>query len=737
MALRRQKEQFYQTIAPSLPNEWEVDDIFEKLEGVDTGLRETLLAQVVAIWPVSHSLCFSYLEIGAQSAGSLAPEMYPEWVRQILAIYEKSGLVGARRFMSDVKTLFLQPLEGKAGVRLEEITGTLVHLLRGISGITFSLKPASLPYTDTSTIYLPERLQVFSDNSENFLLYKLLAVLQYKNISSRLFQQLITIQDWELLYTQHADQKLMWDLFGIVQFARAYQSIQKEFPGLYRKANPLCIRLLDEIAPGDAAGTMHVFIRSLLKDALVEIVDDVEDEHVAGVLEKSDLLYKRCAVESGDFRLGSSRLLIGAYELKKSCETILLRRKQERDRFVGLMAEFLDGKTNAQAEAISEGNNSTDDLVDSLVVLLGNTQKQARQDQQNVKIENEGVDLPEELLALSKEIGQDLGAVPDAYVQAAVGVSGSGIVKSQNSDEHENSPGDFTGKDLQAAVYDEWDYRRDGYRKNWCLLYEKTLRQVRSNFVEATVAKYRSQHDMLKRQFEMLRTQERYCRRRRHGDEIDFDALVDALGDSRAGLAPSDRLFIRLMRDTRNISTLFLVDMSNSTEGWVGLAMKEALVLMTQVMKILGDPYGIYGFSGMKRSKSELYHIKHLEEPYGETVQQRIAAISPQDYTRMGPPIRHLTKKMLSFESKVKLMILLSDGKPEDYDGYEGKYAIEDTRKALLEARGCGIRSFCITIDKANHDYLPHMFGPRNFLFVNNVKKLPLKMAEMYRLISS
>ncbi len=401
-----------------------------------------------------------------------------------------------------------------------------------------------------------------------------------------------------------------------------------------------------------------------------------------------------------------------------------------------LMGEYLDTKTTSPAEPISQEKNGTEELVDTLAVLLNSQQKDGRPRQQNAKIENEGSDLPEELRALLEEIAQDLGSVPDAYVQAAVGVSGAGVVKAQKSDGLESTPGEFKVKEVLVNVYDEWDYRRDGYRKNWCLLYEKTLRQVRANFVETTVAKYRSQHDLLKRQFEMLRTEERFCRRRRHGDEIDFDALVDALGDSRAGLAPSERLFIRLMRDSRSISTLFLVDMSNSTEGWVGLAMKEALVLMTQVMKILGDSYGIYGFSGMKRSKSELYHIKHLDEPYSEVVQQRIAAISPQEYTRMGPPIRHLTQKLLSFESKVRLLILISDGKPEDYDGYDGKYAIEDTRKALLEARGCGIRSFCITIDKANHDYLPHMFGHGNYLFVNNVEKLPLKMAEMYRLIS-
>ena len=231
----------------------------------------------------------------------------------------------------------------------------------------------------------------------------------------------------------------------------------------------------------------------------------------------------------------------------------------------------------------------------------------------------------------------------------------------------------------------------------------------------------------------MLRPSRRVVRRRRQGDDIDLDALIEALCDTQAGLSPSDRLFTRALRIERDITALFLVDMSHSTAGWIGLAVKEALVLLAEALEAVGDSYGIYGFSGMRRSRSELYHIKHPEEAYGTVVQQRIAAITPREYTRMGPPIRHLTKKLLGSPSKIRLLVVISDGKPEDYDDYKGQYAIEDTRKALLEARGCGVHPFCITIDKAAHEYLAHMFGRGNYIFVNDVSMLPTKMSEIYR----
>jgi nitric oxide reductase NorD protein len=159
-------------------------------------------------------------------------------------------------------------------------------------------------------------------------------------------------------------------------------------------------------------------------------------------------------------------------------------------------------------------------------------------------------------------------------------------------------------------------------------------------------------------------------------------------------LLSSERLFIRLQRDERDIAVLFLVDMSSSTEGWINQALKEALIIMGEALQVLGERFAIYGFSGMRRTRSDFYRIKNFDEPYNEEIKGRIAAIGPQEYTRMGPPLCHAVELLQNVEAKVRLLVTLSDGKPENYDDYKGEYAIEDTRHALIEAKAAGIHPF-------------------------------------------
>ncbi|MBW2328544.1 MAG: VWA domain-containing protein, partial [Deltaproteobacteria bacterium] len=196
-------------------------------------------------------------------------------------------------------------------------------------------------------------------------------------------------------------------------------------------------------------------------------------------------------------------------------------------------------------------------------------------------------------------------------------------------------------------------------------------------------------------------------------------------------------LFIRLKRDERDITALFLVDMSNSTRGWVGKAIKESLVLICEAMETLGDRYGIYGFSGMRRLRCEIFPIKNIDQSYNNKVRERIGSIAPREYTRMAPAIRHMTSILKDVDAKVRLLITLSDGKPEDYDEYKGEYAIEDTRHALIETKMAGIHPFCITIDQHAHEYMAHMYGEVNYIFINDVSKLPARMPEIYRVLTS
>lgn len=172
------------------------------------------------------------------------------------------------------------------------------------------------------------------------------------------------------------------------------------------------------------------------------------------------------------------------------------------------------------------------------------------------------------------------------------------------------------------------------------------------------------------------------------------------------------------------------VRVRNSLDNSLGV---RCVPRIKQRTEILGDRYAIYGFSGMTRKRCELYRIKRFDEPYNDDVRNCIAGIRPQDYTRMGVTIRHLTKLLNDVQAQTKLLITLSHGKPDDYDGYRGEYGIEDTRMSLIEAKRAGIHPFCITIDETARDYLPHMYGAVNWTLVDDVRKLPLKVSDIYR----
>jgi nitric oxide reductase NorD protein len=129
-----------------------------------------------------------------------------------------------------------------------------------------------------------------------------------------------------------------------------------------------------------------------------------------------------------------------------------------------------------------------------------------------------------------------------------------------------------------------------------------------------------------------------------------------------------------------------------------------------------------------------VFPVKQFEEAYDAEVKARISGIRPGDYTRMGAAIRHLSFRLSEVDARTKLLITLSDGKPDDYhDDYRSEYGIEDTRQALFEARRSGIHPFCITIDENAQDYLPHMYGAANYTVISEVEKLPLKVSDIYK----
>jgi nitric oxide reductase NorD protein len=330
---------------------------------------------------------------------------------------------------------------------------------------------------------------------------------------------------------------------------------------------------------------------------------------------------------------------------------------------------------------------------------------------------------------------QDVGELGDDYLK-----SDGGDAPYPGDEEGSGVPGleldgDLTGS--QLYLYPEWDYARQRFREAFCALTEQTVPDGDEAFVADTRQKYRGLAKSVQRVFEAILSEAQRQRRQPHGDELDLDALVDAHVDLVQGREVSDRLYTHFRKSGRSVAVMFMVDMSGSTKGWVNDAERESMVLLADAVETLGHAYAIYGFSGRTNKRCEIYRVKTFDEPCSAAVRRRISGMAPKAYTRMGVAIRHLGQMLAAVPARTKLLITLSDGKPEDYGSYRGRYGIEDTRHALLEAKRAGIHPFCITIDREAQSYLPHMYGSSNYTVVDDVRKLPYKVADIYRRLTT
>ncbi|MCX8016631.1 MAG: VWA domain-containing protein, partial [Rhodocyclaceae bacterium] len=346
-------------------------------------------------------------------------------------------------------------------------------------------------------------------------------------------------------------------------------------------------------------------------------------------------------------------------------------------------------------------------------------------------LDGEVVALPPEAQAAAQSLMQDLGQLPPEALSPA----GEGAWAPQ--DKGPGAPEQISARQADY-YYDEWDFHRNAYRRGWCHVYETAVKPGDGAFVRQTRQRYAAFIAQMKRKFEAVRGEDRILGRQSEGEEIDLDALVEAVNDRKSGAEPSLHLFCRRVRNDRSLAALFMVDMSGSTKGWVNDAEREALVMLCEALEALGDAYAIYGFSGWTRTRCDIYRIKGFADRYDETVRAAIDGIEAKDYTRMGVAIRHLSRLLAAQPARHKLLVVLSDGRPDDFgDEYRGTYGIEDTRRALMEARRLGIKSYCVTIDRHGQDYLKHMMGPAAFTVLDDVTKLPVKIADIYRRLTA
>ncbi len=692
-----------ESLDPVLSSRRTAAALAKALADIERAQQDFVLHWVDIIIKTNAEMAYQFAARAPEAFRLMPVPAIEEWVIHAMDVYDKQGLYPGCAALGQLRAFAVETAEAAHGIALEEIRHVLELFVQGLAGRPLKVEEAAETCTDTATLFLPARLHKFAERHDNFRLYKAMAAHLWAQTWYGTWRLAPGTSPLTETLSTYRDPEKALRLFHALETLRLNACIARELPGLYRD--------MQEVQR--LSGEMHY--PAAWKQAIQRLTS-LE----AGV---SDSLALLPTLHEGE--IPAPFCFQGILRPDRAQQAMQERLTREKELFREALGQ-LGGET-AQAKPETETGTTPNPRQYAIEQLLD--PDHPGQFIFRLLLDGQPVQPLADMRTLMDSIIQDLGQIPEDYLVAA----GAGGYRQPADEKRPEDVWKGTYHEEGAFLYNEWDHRRNHYRKHWCVLRELDVHPDSDPFVARTLRKYHGVLPQLRKTFEALRGENKLLKKQINGDDVDFDALVEARADMQSGMELSERLFTKLHKFERDIAVMFMVDMSGSTKGWINDAERESLVLLCEALEILGDRYAIYGFSGMTRKRCELYRIKRFDEPYNEVVRQRIAGITPQDYTRMGATIRHLTKLLNDVEARTKLLITLSDGKPDDYDGYRGEYGIEDTRMSLIEAKRAGIHPFCITIDEAARDYLPHMYGAVNWTLVDEVRKLPLKVSDIYR----
>lgn len=300
----------------------------------------------------------------------------------------------------------------------------------------------------------------------------------------------------------------------------------------------------------------------------------------------------------------------------------------------------------------------------------------------------------------------------------------------------------------QGIALPEWDWKRQQLRPAHCTA-QWRIAQPGEPYVPPPALRATAQR--VRRRLEVMRAAPHWVRGQTQGEAIDLDAWVRHASGGPAGAAcggagrdAAPPVYAQRQRQARSLATLLLADLSLSTDAYVpgtdaqGRAqrvidvVREALYVFGEALSTTGDAFEMVGFSSVRRHNVRLQHLKSFDEGWAAAARDRVGAIKPGYYTRMGAAIRVATQRLQARPERQRLLLLLTDGKPNDLDVYEGRYGLEDTRHAVQAARAAGLTPFAVTIDAEAHDYLPHLFGQRGWALVRRPADLVARLVQLH-----
>ncbi|MFB2594404.1 nitric oxide reductase activation protein NorD [Paracoccus sp. p4-l81] len=286
-------------------------------------------------------------------------------------------------------------------------------------------------------------------------------------------------------------------------------------------------------------------------------------------------------------------------------------------------------------------------------------------------------------------------------------------------------------------TYPEWDCRTGVWLPDHCVVLASDAEAADQPLTDDPASARRIR--AVRRQFEALRPGRMMTSGHPEGDDLDIDAAIRSAADLRVRGQGNDRIWRQSRPVARDLAVSILLDVSRSTESQVsgGRSVidieREALTALAMGLEACGDAFAIHAFSSLRRDRVYVQTCKDFDQPMGPDVAARIASLRPGFYTRLGAAIRHVSAGLARQAGQRRLLLVITDGKPNDLDHYEGRHGIEDSRMAVREARRAGHRVFGITVDRQAKSWFPRIFGQGGSALVSHPDHLTAALPQIYR----
>ena len=681
----------------------------------------------------------------------------------------------------------------------QALVGAKVQI-RAYENSAWRLHP-EMPTTDGTAIFVPLHVERYDSEEENFTWYKVAITHQAGHIEFGSFHFSFEkaaglfpnrrhhlpstdgtgLANMERFFSFFDDRKLAADIFSVVEDTRVDYLLKQEYAGLRGSYQWIQQESLSRRPSPSSLPLRKAFLEILIWMSLGS-EPPVIPFVFRGSLQSTTQILRR--VQSPEATVqDSAETTIRLYEIISGISNKRLPGKQWG------MTDLND----AEFTTTDNVSNTEEDAEDSASELDTEPPYQSLVEVElrgSSKLESHS--LKDAKGFVDREIG--LGEVPrdhypsfGFYMADLPAGTQAREISSDEQDEDSRKPRSATlretlkKEEVKSFLYDEWDFRTCSYLPRWCRVREIPLSLGSDDFFKETLARNSSLAEQIRKQFEMLAPELRKkLTRLQDGEEFDLDAVIESVVDRKAGHIPNEKIYWKRLKMQRDVAVVFLIDMSASTgevirdtderggyPDWYVNTMeapsqsgaygtdemtkrprrrvidvaKESVVLMISALEIIGDCYGVYGFSSSGRHNVELRLIKGIDEQFSHTVERRIDMIRPLYSTRMGPAIRHAISKLETNEAKTKILFLVSDGFPQDKDygrdNNDKEYALHDTKMALTEAKQKSITPFCLTVDIAGYDYLKEMTQDIGYEVVNNIESLPLRLPILYKRLTS